>query len=327
MDLSAEIPFAGTPSPPAAKRRRQQQLERSDFRSCADGKPKGPESLQELMDWPSWVTSTVMQDPDRAHRVKQLLQGGVRVVSDYSGLDAPRECLTQLSKALQDDHGVTARFYFQRSCDHAALPQRVLTYLATEVDAGNSCVFADLEDRLTEDAREQLNTYMPKEDDTKEVKELAFQMIRQWVAHNRMHLFHEHATAYCLVHHKECPVLTSSYDLSADRYPRPLRMSVAGTTCVGWSSAGKQERFAHDSERTHAVWLGERQAKAEMDAEDIFFQECVAGYPSETKIRDPLFSCHQVLTVKTGPEMLGWPTSRPRRFTAGLNRRRLGGQG
>ena len=39
---------------------------------------------------------------------------------------------------------------------------------------------------------------------------------------------------------------------------RPLAINIAGTTCAGWSSMGKQKRFADVSERVHAVWLTEQ---------------------------------------------------------------------
>ena len=55
----------------------------------------------------------------------------------------------------------------------------------------------------------------------------------------------------------------------------------------------------------------------------MFFQECTEYYPAQTKVRDPCKESHHVLVVKTGPELQGWPTSRPRSFTAALSLKTL----
>ena len=91
---------------------------------------------------------------------------------------------------------------------------------------------------------------------------------------------------------------------------------------MGWSAAGKLEKHADISERTFGVWLAERRAQALQLAEDVCFQECVVGFPSNEKIRAPLASTHTVVSLVTGPENMGWPTSRPRRFTAAINKSR-----
>ena len=46
-------------------------------------------------------------------------------------------------------------------------------------------------------------------------------------------------------------------------------------------------------------------------------------YPAEEKIAKALQDTHQVLWISFGPEIMGWPTRRPRMFAVGLNRRRL----
>ena len=263
------------------------------------------------MDWPSSILSGIAEPAEQMCRLKRIMSCGLHVVSDY----APRECMTQLRRAFKQDHGLDVHLQFLRACDKAAIPQHVLLRLATEEDKGSSCVFADLEDRLPPDARES---------SSKEEKEHAYASMLQFLMENRSTLFHQHATSYCLVHERECLVSEPVHPRDNDKYPTPLKISFAGTTCVGWSSAGKHGRYAHVSERVHAVWLSERAAKAEHDLEDVVFQECVINYPTKEKLREPLWQTHQVLTVRTGPDLHGWPTTRPRKFAACINRRRPG---
>ena len=105
--------------------------------------------------------------------------------------------------------------------------------------------------------------------------------------------------------------------------PGPVMMNAAGTVCKGWSMAGGRACFSHPSELPHAVWLVDRIAREEDGTEDPFFQECTEHFPATKKIREPTQHTHKVVMVKTGPEMLGWPTTRPRSFTAALSKKRL----
>ena len=279
-------------------------------------------TLQGSMDWASWVLSRIAESAEQMCRLKRIMSCGLHVVRDNSGLDAPRECMTQLCRAFKQDHGLDVYLPFLRACDKAAIPQHVLLRLATEEDKGSCCVFADIEDRLPPDARDRLDSLMPSESSSKEEKERAYTSMLQFLMENRSTLFHQHATSYCLVHERECLVSEPVHPRDNDKYPAPLKISFAGTTCVVWSSAGKHERYAHVSERVHAVWLSGRAAKAERDLEDVVFQECVINYPAKEKLREPLWQTHQVLTVRVGPDLHGWPPARPRKFAACINRRR-----
>ena len=69
--------------------------------------------------------------------------------------------------------------------------------------------------------------------------------------------------------------------------------------------------------------VAERGQRESGGTEDCFFQECTDHYPAAVKIRAPCSETHRVLIVKTGPEVQGWPTTRPRSFTAGLSKTRL----
>ena len=99
---------------------------------------------------------------------------------------------------------------------------------------------------------------------------------------------------------------------------RPFTLNNAGNCCQGWSSAGKKERFAHASERAHAVWLAQRSHFARHEIEDCFFEECTDRYPWEIKLREALKQTHQVVGIRTNVSVLGHPSRRPRVLTSGL---------
>ena len=93
---------------------------------------------------------------------------------------------------------------------------------------------------------------------------------------------------------------------------------MAGVTCVGWTSEGKSEQWAHESEVPHAVWLQERRAFAELGIEDVFFVECTPRYPIMEKLVKPLAKTHRMVWVIDGPEYHGHPSKRRRIIGAGV---------
>ena len=327
-DIDEEVNLLSLESLTPAKKRRctagpSNRLGGIESRQFMSALPKGPETLDELMDWPSQLLRCVERASGGLFdRLKKVLGRPVLVTSAYSGIDAPRESLCQLGRALQAEYGQDVTFQFCHATDKATGPQTVLRYLAEKVDAGESCVFSELEERLSLEMREILDGMMPVDGQSSEEKELAYADMHQYLFRNCVRLFNPLTTSQCLVHGRECRTSVPEGDRDAEGLPVPLLLHFAGTTCTGWSSAGKQERFTHQSERTHAVWLAERVSLALRDAEDICVQECVVNYPTKLKIRDPLWETHIVVTVRAGPEALGWPTSRPRRFSAAINRRR-----
>eukprot|EP00972_Heterocapsa_arctica_P106672 15711968-Heterocapsa_arctica.AAC.1 len=154
--------------------------------------------------------------------------------------------------------------------------------------------------------------------------------MNQWIFENRQWLFHTFSTSKCLVHGTDCLTCPSedvtcvlpleSDDLGDDaaKPVRPLRVNSAGNTCKGWSAVGAQGRFADPSERAHSIWSAERMSRAERRVEDIFFEECTVLYPVDEKLRQPLRETHHVISIQTGPEVMGFPAARPRSFAEGL---------
>ena len=307
-----------------------------EFRNRSLEMPAGPKNLEDLMAWPAFTVGEVVADPERKMRLFDVMRKGLSVTTAYSGLDAPREVLLQVSHVLREKYNLWPQIDFIHACDIAPGPQAVLRQLAQNLNLNASCVFGDLEDRLPLETKNILASLAPSRTASNSEKACAYKEMWEHLHSHRQAVFNPFATSACAVHGTQCRVVGTQVSLDPDSQdtqdmspalsglvrPRPLNVHFAGTVCKGWSLAGGREQFSHESERTHGVWLSERKARAEQCLEDIFFQECTPAYPVDEKLKDPLEETHTVVAIKTGPELQGWPTTRPRSFTAALNNRR-----
>ena len=286
---------------------------------------QGPLSVQEAFQWPRLKLQQICKDPEREHRIKQILSAGVVATSDFSGMGGDREIMTQLEHVLAAQawplHAEGKRFKRVRSCDWARQPQRVLVHAATQLDEWQACVFDDLMNRLPQQEWQQVQDMLPPKDAPLEQSEVQYRAIADFIRAHRREIYNEASSSHCLVHGR--PRLVQrwvfQHEEGAERRGRvrPLRINSAGASCVGWSSVGQQRRRADPSKVPHAIWLNERLAFAEGDREDLFFQECTVLYPVEDKLAQPLSDTHLVLSVKTGPQLQGFPSSRPRSLAVG----------
>ena len=221
------------------------------------------------------------------------------MTTDYSGIDCPREALcvglagarAGLQSVLPHGGGNAVEemsaatvFAFKRACDKAAVPQAVLKRLAAEYDESKSCVHTDVEDRLAPQAKAWLEACVPRE--SRHAKD-AFKEMEQWLLANASWIFPPGQVVDCLVHGRCCAQSDGGSDGSLQNADSgraagqafrrqakarklgakgfgPLRMNIAGVPCTAWSCMGQQARYAHISERPHAVWLAERKARQRM---------------------------------------------------------------
>ena len=264
----------------------------------------GPSSLQELYRWPQTVLQRLFQRGDgqddlRKVRLQTLLSRDVYVYSDYSGLAGEYEAFHQMTAALNEFFQPQKKIAFQhtRACDFGDVQQTVLRYISM-LESGSMCVMRDLNDRLCSEARNHLDALMPPKNAPAEEASSAYAAMSAFLLENRAWAYSQDGKSHCMVHNKRCPLLpeiaNSAETLgdaagAAPRQPgrEQLLISLAGTTCKGWSSVGKKKYFADVSERPHAVWLGHRMVAAERSCgpcEDIFFSECTTRYPAQARL-------------------------------------------
>ncbi|CAJ1412420.1 unnamed protein product, partial [Effrenium voratum] len=300
----------------------------------------GPSSAADLRRWPLTVLDRLTQrndgsDGERLHRLESHFRRGLCVYSDYSGISGEHEIFWQMTHALQQRSMYASMDSVQltRVCDFGSVQQNVLMQLSA-LEPEGFCVMQDINDRLPPVARQVLDAAMPPRDADVVTAAAAYKDMASYLMDNRQWVYTD-AFSQCLAHSRRCRLFrriddSPAQELDADSQPSPskrprvegprkLRINFAGTTCKGWSMAGKQLQFSDVSERPHAVWITERFRRAEVAEEDLFFSECTPKYPVQVKISEPLQPTHTVISVVVGPDSLGWPVRRKRVFCCGLS--------
>jgi hypothetical protein len=88
-----------------------------------------------------------------------------------------------------------------------------------------------------------------------------------------------------------------------------LTLHVAGTTCTDWSRRGQRAGLAGKSTRPFYIWVHERLRRRE----HIIIQECTEDFP-ESLLHEALGQYYEIYTILLGPDDLGWPVRRPRKY-------------
>ena len=244
--------------------------------------PNGPETAEELFDWPTFIVKQIAQCPQRIQRLSTFLEHGLRMTSDYAGMDCAAEALTQLEQAMEEvllrpAGEPKSAFIFNYACDIARLPQGVLK--KQQKLRGRGCIFKDILDRLPAAMQKSLQELDPPEDASPEESQQAYEAMFLLLLRNRSWVYSQSATSECLVHGRQCTILPQRGTGNASPGCGPVTLNVAGTICKGWSAVGGQGRFSHGSEKPHAVWLCERIARAQEGSEDMFSRNA----PSSTQ--------------------------------------------
>lgn len=248
----------------------------------------GPTSLKELYVWPQHLLSKLMRrgdghDSDRRARLQSLLARHVVVTSDYSGLSGEYEIFHQMKKPLNEfmfpQPGHEVCFHHTRVCDNGGVQMQALAYLSEVCEDGRMCVMKDINDRLHPSARRHLDALMPDDECDLATAAEAYKSMGDWLMTNHDWVISD--TCRCVMHEQDCPLYTKPECAKGT-----LRLNFAGTTCRGWSKAGKMRYFSDPSERPHAVWLCDRFRESQRSdwPEDLFFSECTSTYPAQDSL-------------------------------------------
>ena len=93
-----------------------------------------------------------------------------------------------------------------------------------------------------------------------------------------------------------------------------LKVIVAGTICIAWSSMGSQQREGHPTMLPFLIWIFLLRALTP----DIVIHECVVPFDVDC-FRKYLGATFECQTIVLNPTSFGWPVQRQRRYTALLN--------
>lgn len=283
------------------------------------------------------VCRVMSHDPAALARLKRFAHNVEwHYISDYSGYDCPFEALRLLQKALTMSplNWQVGRLVSLRACDNEPLAQGVLAKLHNGVELGSvdnweessgdgqqkTCIFRDINDRLSQATQEALNNEEPRDRSTPQERVAARQRQHAILEDCAGEEFGHGCRSHCLTHNKPCLTLPQVAYVSPSI--RKLRFMIAGTCCQGWTSEGHGGRFGHLSERAHSVWSLERKQAAMHDLEDFFVQECTREYPWEVKLA-PLEKTHTLIRVLVAPDALGIPARRMRSYVCGISRKSM----
>lgn len=247
----------------------------------------GPQNIEEFVRWPANLVGKVFcrndgNDQVRLARFKALVASGLSVYSDYSGMAGEYEFLFQLNEALSSK--VVFDIDHRRFCDISKVSQAILSNIS-EIEFGEPCVMCDINSRLPQHAVSWLDAAMPSQGDNLEAAAASYGSMQTYLMENRQTIFRHAEKDWCVVHRKLCSLFPPSQrsQSDGDNPSQPLVMNFAGTTCRGWSSAGKGRHFSDPSERPHSIWITERRYRAEELLEDMFISECTPRYPVQAR--------------------------------------------
>lgn len=210
--------------------------------------PMGPGLPKGIFDWPSELLERV--PPSLCNFGEQRIYAMTRnsqwiVTSEYTGMGCPREPRGLGHQAVQkkkiagyDDTGPR----FLRSSDKAAKCLKLLREYSREAREG--CVFADINERISEDAVAHLDGMEPTESMGKEEQVKCRQEQLEWLQQQKRELFTHGPASYRTTHQRQCHTLPQVGPDLEECTPgdgpelKAFRINVAGTCCQGLSGEG-----------------------------------------------------------------------------------------
>ena len=299
----------------------------------------GPSSVSELVrGWPLQIVQGLREThgDDDGHIYRLCAHQRIRFITDYSGMDCPRQAWEEFMKSLKESEPLAHNmdFRFCRSCDIGDTQTSLLVAMA-KADAESPlrkspCHHTSIAGRLPMKARNYIVSAAPDPEAPLEDRIAGHQHIREWIWANRSWVFPANATSECAVHPgQRCPAFP--WGDSDDDEPGPqatrsrtgrgrsTRATISGVTCVAWSQQGLQEGPGHASEIPHWIWHSERRVMALRRAEDIGFFECTKRYPVVERLVEGMADTHRVVYIRFGSWLMGWPHERFRLLAALIN--------
>ena len=274
-------------------------------------------SLQEsfcVMDFPSHMLQRAMSSNERATRLAQFQEGGLKVKSVCSGIDAPGEALRLLNIAQNqaavllghsDSGDAKSWVAFSSWCDIGQLQTQFLSARAECFAEGcRPCLFRALEEHVPDEIRHELEMHVQLPLGTAQEQKSAFLFYKELGEKLRAKghaAFPRDATAPCLTHLKRCPVRQSRVMPSGTAGVDPTLMTAGGLPCIAYSRVGLLRKGSDPTELAFQVWVSERKQWASDGSEDMFLFENVQTFPLE-KIQQPLQDTHIIIPLSFTPK-------------------------
>ena len=293
--------------------------------------PDGPLHLDDFLCWPESLLDDLFkvldgEDPRagdlRKSRLLSCLCTGLIVHTDFSGKLCVEMVFRMLGLAASSR---TASFHDEaaalladtsfpwlllyRAYDNSALCRQV-------IQGGKfppTHLIPDLNARLPADMRSKLDRLRPSLKAPRADRLKAYERMYAYLEENLDRAFGRDKLCQCLMHPGAmCP--TAWQDVTApSMLERPLTVAATGSVCLAWSTFGKREKLAHWSAESWMIWVLEQRRLGL----DLVWHENSNNFDVELFIKG-MGPAYIVITVVTGPEDLGWPARRRRRFPCAI---------
>ena len=276
----------------------------------------------------AYVAALISAHPCAVQTLKELLQAGVLLVTDYSGIGTAEMCLAMIREALIYFQviGPDVDFRVWRACDTELSCRRVLSsyqhhrpehVLKNILDSLPSESLQNLQEMLAE--HRGGFTRAKEEDVTADTGELSRRHGRDFIraALKYMMGVQVKKKTFCTRHNTECDVFPPPECRAANVF----FILGAGWTCVSWSSMSRQilKHWLHDCSLVFIAWLW----STLKEGPELILGECVAGF-DWSFLREVLETLGFYLThIRLNPKTFGYPCDRRRLYMIITNRARV----
>lgn len=274
-----------------------------------------PGDIADLFAWEVWMMDRLF-DPAvstgaaiRRWRFKDILDRGVRMHSDHSGLGTAEMVAHRVrAESVKRGWGREDCISCHRACDCKPSSLHLLQHFG-EQSADH--IQVNVLDSLQIEIRQRLHAMEPDESWSDQRKQAAYKAIYAVMneAYEKKVLFNMGAAAHCVRHNRMCP----GFDLKANG----VTMSIHGTACTAWSAAGKQQGTCHPSIVPWFCFV----------FYVLTFEPTIAIHEITELHPDEVFTFHfadkfDIVSLHINPHQLGFPIRRPRRYRILVNKKK-----
>ena len=285
---------------PFLKRKKAMRPGSLDWEDHFQSVPSGPTSLEDLYSWPQTALGILRERrPGCLDLLEHNMTMGGSIITHYSGKGTAEHVFADIGEYLRVEMPSLQtlpeqRFVAASACDATPLCREVL----------NSCgrfgprhLFGDIRNRIPQQ-NPPLAGMSPED-------------VRKYLSEHGAELYTPEAEAYCYRCWDMCPIWSDLELPASPTERRGLLVSAAGFSCTDWSPrrTGKRPGLAGASAPIFFHWLEENKRLRP----DILFWENSASFRAEA-LTDALGAEYVHEFCEMGPDLLGWPQTRPRLF-------------
>ena len=287
-------------------------------------RPVGPHDLDSVLRWaPQFI------DMVGSHGLGSRLLGnlcsrfmdGIVMSTMYSGIGGPEIAFHTLMNAFDASRGITGQLTMYSAADISKEARRVLRYKHSV--CGPLHVFGDLLHRVPAVVLEQLlTTHSQAEEEFKNTGEedtkAASSRIGQAMMAKMIKIMQSIGPSLPPFGHcYKCNSRCRFFPIKDEGHAGIFYLVVAGSTCTSWSRMGKRQQWGAMSAIVFTAWA----FSTLQHQPDAIIHECTEDF--DTSMLELIFAAlYVVASFVFCPVDLGIPSSRPRKYTMLLHRRR-----